>query len=401
MRNRIAYILFLLPFCLQNCSDELSSIQKDTFIKFYGSFQNDAGMDVESLPSGGYAITGSIVSDSIPQMMLIRTDDAGNQVEGSPTVYGGDYKTTGRCILVLDDGFLLGGTLTDTTEDGELHTDMFLVRTDAGGREVWSRTFGNGERDVLNHIVRRHTGGFVLAGIKTTNEDEDLWILMVDEDGNPIFDFIGAARDDDDQANMLIRTENGYLCGCSYDDGALDGSDFYVVSLDESCNIVDTRVMGTEFDDYVRNIVRFGDGYLLMGNTTNEDDDGIGTLYEVSLYTFSLDGGIISSVDKVATISDDEADITGEDCVINSKHEIVLFGTSVSADNSDMWLFRLGSDGIVVDDDNNPVIFGQAGDQTGKALDNTYDGGLIMTGSNNVGGNSVISLIKTNAAGGL
>jgi hypothetical protein len=358
-------------------------------------------MDVEALSSGGYAITGSIVSDSVPQMMLIRTDDAGNQVEGSPTVYGGDYKTTGRCLLVLDDGFLLGGTRTDTTEDGELHTDMLLVRTDAAGQEIWSRTYGNEERDVLNHMVRRHSGGFVLAGIKTTNEDEDLWILMVDENGDPIFDFTGAARDDDDEANVLVRTGDGYLCGCSYDDGAFEGTDFYVVSLDEYCNIVDTKVMGTDFDDYVSDILPFGDGYLLMGNTTDEDDDGTGSIYEVSLYTFNVDGGMISSVDKVATISDEDADLTGEDCVINSKGEIVLFGTTVSAENSNMWLLRLGNDGVVVNDDNNPAIFGTLGDQTGKALDNTYDGGLIMTGSSNIGGNSVISLIKTDAAGGL
>lgn len=398
MKYRLLYLPFLLlPLFLQSCGDDIGSLQKNSFIKLYGSYLNDAGKDVKSLPGGGYAVTGSIVPDSISRMVLIRTDEAGNQVPGSPSYYGGPYLTGGNSLLVLDDGFLLGGFLQDTALNGELQTDMYIVRTDADGEEMWSQRYGNNENDELFHVIRRATGGFVLGGKKTTNEDEDVWILMVDENGETLYDFTGSAFDDDDEANFLLRTPDGYLCGCTYDEGAYDGTDFFIASLDENCNIVDSKTMGTDDDDFVRTLLRFNDQYLLMGYTEN----GATGLREVSLYTFSMDQQLIKDAQKLATISSQGIDLRGEDCVINSKGEIVIFGSWEVNDNRDMWLIRLDEAGNVIEDDNNPVIFGKLGSQQGWAMDRTYDGGLILTGNNTLEGNSLITLIKTDAEGGL
>jgi hypothetical protein len=134
-----------------------------------------------------------------------------------------------------------------------------------------------------------------------------------------------------------------------------------------------------------------------MGYTENS----VSGIREVSLYTFSMDRQLIKEVEKLATISSPGVDLKGEDCVINSKGEIVVFGTRVLNENNDMWLIRLDSAGNTINDANNPVIFGELGSQQGWALDRTYDGGLILTGTNSLEGNSLITLIKTNALGGL
>lgn len=395
MKSRLSFIYILLfPVLMFSCEDELSEIQKESFVKFYGSYLNDAGRDVKTLTSGGYALTGSIVPDSVSRMFLIITDEAGNQVDGSPYYFGGKYRTAGNTLLVLEDGFLLGGNLTDTTADDEFHTDMYLVRTDASGNEIWNRRYGADENDDLFHIVERNTGGFVLAGKKTTGEEENLWIMMVDENGVFLKDFVGSALEDDDEANFLINTGNGYLCACTYDDGALDGTDIYLVYLDEECNPVSTKTLGTNDDDIARAIVRYNEGYLVMGYTesTSTGRD------EIRVYTFSFENNLISDASLLATISDPGADLTGEDCVISSRGEIAIIGTREANENRKIYLVTLDSEGIRVGD---PGIFGGSGNQTGKALDNATDGGLILTGSNSQGGNTLITLIKTDARGGL
>ncbi len=395
MKRCLPYLLLLIfPMLLNSCGDELSGLQKSSFIKLFGSYQNDVGNDVKALPSGGFALTGNIVPDTIPKMVLILTDDAGNQLEGSPKYYGGTYQTCGNTLLVLDDGFLIGGCLIDTAADGEFESDIFLVRTDAEGNEIWSKRYGSDENDDLFHVIRRNTGGFVLAGKKTTNEDEDLWIIMTDEDGNKLFDLTGSAVGDDDQANCLIRTDYGYLCGSTYDEGELDGTDYFVMSIDENCNIIDSKSLGTNFDDITRALLRYNDGYLLMGYTENTTT-GLG---EISLYTFTARDKLIINSAKLATISIPGADLIGEDCVVMANGEIIVFGTRIVNENRDMCLLVVGSDGKIIGD---PVIFGELGNQSGNAVDKTADGGLILTGTNTLEGNSLISLIKTNARGDL
>ncbi|MEX2371877.1 MAG: hypothetical protein WD578_12795 [Bacteroidales bacterium] len=395
MRPRILYVILLIfPLVFHACTDELTDLQKDSFMKFYGSYLNDAGRDVKALPSGGYAITGNIVPDSIVKMALIITDEAGNQVEGSPWFYGGKYQTGGTTLLLLEDGYLLGGTLVDTASDGELYTDMFLVKTDAAGNEVWSQRYGNEESDLLNHVIHRKTGGFVLAGKKTTNENEDLWIVMVDENGNKLYDFTGKDVDDDDEANFLISTGNGYLCACTYDDGSMEGTDIYILSLNENCSPEGSTVLGTEDDDIARTIIRYQDGFAVMGYTENT----LTGQNDISVYTFSVENHNFKNVQKMATLSEPLADLTGEDCVVNSKGDIAIIGSREANDNRDMYLVIIDSSGSIVGE---PALFGGSGNQTGQAIDKTADGGLILTGSNAFGGNTVITLVKTDAGGAL
>lgn len=392
MKFRIYIFLLVFPVLFSSCSEEITDLQSKTFIKLYGSYQNDAGKDVKALASGGYAFTGNIVPDSVAKMFLVLTDEAGNQLEGFPKWYGGDYQTGGNSILVLNDGYLLGGHLLDTAADGELRSDMFLVRTDAEGTELWSKTYGNEENDDLFHVIEKAGGGFVLAGKKSTNEDEDLWIIMVDENGEEIFDFTGSAVGDDDEANFLIGVGDGYLCACTYDEGEMDGTDIFLVSLDQNCNILDSRALGTDFDDIARSIVRYNDGYLVMGYTENTQTG----LSEISLYTFKMVNGLIQNTEKLATISRPGTDLIGEACVINSLGEIMVFGTRTVNENRDMCIIRIGSDGQLIGD---LIVYGELGNQIGNGMDKTADGGLILVGTHTLEGNSLISLIKTDARG--
>jgi hypothetical protein len=45
------------------------------------------------------------------------------------------------------------------------------------------------------------------------------------------------------------------------------------------------------------------------------------------------------------------------------------------------------------------VSFGASGDQTGKDIKLTNDGGFVILGTNQFGGSSIISLMKTSATG--
>lgn len=404
---------YIIPLCLlavmfptPSCSD-IGDDQRNAFIKFYGSYQGDFGKDVVALLSGGYAVTGTSNPDTVPQMVLIRTDEFGNQLEESPSYYGGDYGTAGNVLLQLDDGFLIGGTLTDSLPGAEFETDAFLVRTDAAGQEIWTRRYGNDEDDNILHMSKRTGGGFVCVGKKTTGEQEDVWIFMVDEQGNLLHEFTGSDLDDDDEANFVYSTGFGYLVGCTYDEGAYEGTDYFVIFLDDQCNIISTTVKGSEDDDRVRAIVPLNDRFLLLGYTELAGN----AQRVIGLYSFDIEGNRITNVSDPATISISGADLTGERCVLNATGQLVIAGTVESNENRNMMLMFLDAEELStflatpsgsrgnLDLTYEIKEFGELGNQTGSAVKNTPGGGLILVGSNGLEGNSVISLVRTNARG--
>lgn len=399
MKTTLQYIVILLTaIFLYSCSDGLSDYQKQSFIKFYGSYQVDVGQDVQQLASGGYALTGTLMPGSVSKMFLILTDEYGNQLENSPIYYGDDYQTAGYSLLALNDGFLLAGQITDSLvitvgqlSDTLLQSDILLVRTDATGTELWKKQFGGDGNETASHIVERSSGGFVVAGKTEENEQEDLWILMVDENGNFLSDITGNNGTEDDEANYIFNTGDGYLVACTYNDAAFAGRDFMILNIDEDCNLIDARSMGTNFEDYARSIIRYKDAFLLMGysnNTTTRNS-------QIALHTFSLETNLIKNPELLATISKSGTDFIGEACVVSSNDSVAVLGSHEFNDNKDMLLQFIGDDGTL----GSTVLFGQLGSQSGNGIKKTLDGGLILVGSNGLEGNSVISLVKTDAGG--
>jgi len=401
MKRLVKYILVSLTIVLlYSCSDGLSDFQKKSFIKFYGSYQLDIGRDVQVLETGGYAITGSMVPDSISNMFLIITDEYGNQTVNSPNYYGGLLQSSGSSLLVLDDGFLLAGQIVDTLGDGTLQSDAFIVRTDAAGEEIWSKRLGGDGNETVYHVVKRSTGGYVLAGKREVNNQDDLWIVMVDvedvvldvdEDVIISSEFIGSNGATDDEARFIHSTGNGYLVACTYDDGAFDGKDFMIVYINEDGNLFDTKAMGTDYDDFARSIIVYDGAYLIMGNSNNSSTGNS----EIALYTFSLEGNLIKNQQELKTISETGTDLIGEGCSVSSNGNIAVVGSREVNENKDILLQFIGEGGIKGESE----IFGQLGSQSANAIKRTLDGGLILVGSNGLEGNSVISLIKTNAQG--
>ena len=392
MKTRLLITFLSLLLLLSVSCERSGEVPGRGFVKFYGGYQADAGNDVQVLPGGGYALTGAMNPDSVRRMFLMVTDDGGNQLDFSPVFYGGNHETWGNSLLVLDDGYLLTGVLKDTLPGGELKTDAYIVRTGMTGEEIWSRTYGSDGDDAVFHAVKRKTGGFVVAGARDTADQQDTWVFMIDEEGNKLdYEFLGKSSDDD-QANCLIPAGEGYLCGATYDDGAFDGTDFYLIYLDEQCKVFDTRAMGTAYDDHARCLFRYQDAFALMGYTENLTSG----VNELSVYTFGVDQKSILDLERLATISRSGRDLTGEDCVVRDDGVIAVAGTFEENENRDMMLLFL-KDGV----ESGRVTYGELGNQSGHGIASTSDGGLVMAGTNGLEGNSVICLVKTDAEGAL
>lgn len=385
-----SFCAFLLA-CLSGCTPgDLSDAQKESFIKFYGSYQFDVGHDVLVLPDdAGYALTGTATKiDSVQRMVLIITDIFGNY-SGEAHFFGGDIASAGNALAVTNDGFILAGSVSDTLANGNVQKDAFIVKTDREGEEVWSRAYGSSLNEELYDILPVAGGGYLAAGYKYQGGQKDLWVFLTDPNGNLLYQLTGENQNNDDEAVSLLEVPGGFLCACTYDDGLLNGLDMVVLLLNSSCITIDTKAFGTAADDVARCLVKADDSYYLLGYTEN-------TTAETQIYSFDLDNGSISEGVKFATISVPGIDHTGEKMVLTAGGGLAVTGTITNAENKDIFLqlYPKGSDAA-------RFYFGETGNQTGNGIAATPDGGVIITGGNNYEGNSMITLIKTKESGQL
>jgi hypothetical protein len=169
-----------IPFMI--CLDENGN---EKWFRFYSaeSGKNNAYAVVESL-GGGFYVLGITESsgEGGKDISLIKTDDQG--VQQWQKTYGGPTDDVGtNCLLSIDGNLYLAGT---TTSFGNGDSDIWIIKTDGYGNEVWNKTYGGSAGDYLSEIKFNSEGGLTVIG--TTSSfgagGRDIYLLKLDIDGN-------------------------------------------------------------------------------------------------------------------------------------------------------------------------------------------------------------------------
>ena len=107
--------------------------------RIFGGSQDDMGEWVEQTSDGGYIIagrTGILVQDRL-DALLIKTDASGNTIWTKTFGDGGSHRDWVECVQQTSDGgYILGGS---TNSYGAGNNDWWLIKTDASGNKVWTR----------------------------------------------------------------------------------------------------------------------------------------------------------------------------------------------------------------------------------------------------------------------
>jgi len=191
-------------------------------------------------------------------------------------------------------------------------------------------------------------------------------------------------------ATFLLNTGESYLCACTYDKISSEGTGIQILSFDDELSPMAKNLSG-EFNEFGRCIIEAGDHeYLILGNRENGSGES-----ELLLYGIETNGLLITNSSLYATISAPNTDFIGQRLIQTASGDLAIAGTRRIGNNSEILLqfvtssFQMGEG----------VSFGASGDQTGKDIKLTRDGGFVILGTNNSGGSSIISLLKTSATG--
>ena len=76
--------------------------------------------------------------------------------------FGGSNSDWSSCgIQTIDEGYIIVGS---TESYGSGNGDVYLIKTDTNGYELWQRTYGGTNNDHGNSIHQTSDGGFIIAG---------------------------------------------------------------------------------------------------------------------------------------------------------------------------------------------------------------------------------------------
>ncbi|KKR02516.1 MAG: hypothetical protein UT30_C0052G0003 [Candidatus Uhrbacteria bacterium GW2011_GWF2_39_13] len=116
-----------------------------------------------------------IIGNGGKDIYLIKSDSLGNEIWNK--TYGGTADDTASSVNVTSDGNLI---ITGMTESfGSEGKEVWLFKTDTDGNVLWEHTFGGSGDDVANSVQQTADGGYILAGYTDSfgAGGKDTWII--------------------------------------------------------------------------------------------------------------------------------------------------------------------------------------------------------------------------------
>ena len=146
------------------------------------SYANTIGVCfVKQLPDSGYILAGSQDISGDLQGCLIRTDKDGNLIWQNNYGLPGEDSWLYSIPVVLWDGSIV---CSGTYKPGNGFPDGWLLKTDALGNQMWSRTYAKSSSDIdqFYDLKRTLDNGFLMSGA-TMMASQDPWLVKVDSNG--------------------------------------------------------------------------------------------------------------------------------------------------------------------------------------------------------------------------
>jgi hypothetical protein len=182
----------------------------DSWQKTFGGLQDDIGAAVLETSDGGYIMAGHTASYGAGGMDLwmIKTDAAGNEIWSRTFGGKGDEFVT-SIQQTSDDGYIMVGI---TSSYGAGERDLWMIKTDALGNKQWDKTFG-GEWDDGGISVRQtKDGGFIATGATGSFGPSVVWLIKADALGNELWNETIASEEDVGQmstGSSVQQTDDG------------------------------------------------------------------------------------------------------------------------------------------------------------------------------------------------
>jgi hypothetical protein len=349
------------------------SAQTIKFRDVLGNSGYDYGMSAQQTFDKGYIVCGSTTSvgSGNTDIYIIKTDSLGKPV--NERSFGGMNVDQGTCIRqTADSGYVILGYTNSLGAGGY---DIYAIKTDAKLNTVWKKTYGGTDWDFGNSIEQTSDGGYIICGSTYSfgNGDEDYYLIKTDANGDTLWTKTYGGNQREEGKSAIQTSDGGYaLTGYSLSLGDTLG-DFYTIKTNATGDVTWTNKFGGAQLDQANDILeQHTGGFIVCGETKSfgsGKSDGI--LVEIS------NAGVSGRTFLIGDKEDDNLQSLTER--IDGK--IMFTGNSKSYGfnngKGDLYFGIMNADWSY----NMSTTFGSTGKEIVSSISSTQDKGAIICGT--------------------
>ncbi|MCK4575773.1 hypothetical protein KAU34_05160, partial [candidate division WOR-3 bacterium] len=157
-----AGILQRIGECPNACLTKIDTNGVVLWTKEYGGTEYDWSYSVQQTSDNGYIVTGFTESYGAGgyDVYLIKTDSIGDTMWTK--TYGGAGDEEGLSVIETSDGGYLIAGYTDSFGAG--YNDVYLIKTDADGDTIWTKTIGGTGSEKAYSVQEISEDEYIIAG---------------------------------------------------------------------------------------------------------------------------------------------------------------------------------------------------------------------------------------------
>ncbi|MBN2537858.1 hypothetical protein JXB37_06240, partial [candidate division WOR-3 bacterium] len=230
----------------------------------YGGTSEDRGYSASPTSDGGYIVVGSTWSYGVGNMdaWLVKTNSLGDTL-WTRSFGGPAWDWCHSVVQTRNGGYALAGC---TGAFGAGAPDAWLIRTDAAGDTLWTRTYGGMDWDEAATVVQTQDGGFAII-CNTESLDDETWLIRTDSLGDTLWTRTYGSPSDD-FARSLLQSEDGCYIITGFTQFGPGGANAWLVKIDPAGDTVWTRTFGGSSWDWGHSAAQTQDGgYVVTGFT--------------------------------------------------------------------------------------------------------------------------------------
>jgi len=313
--------------------------------KIFGGRNVDSGNFVQQTTDGGYVIAGHTRSFGAGQadVWLLKTDANGVQLWAN--TFGGSEEDVGYSVRqTTDEGYIIA-------------SNIGLIKTDNNGVQQWSNN-----QSIARDVQQTADGGFIVTG--NGRNQADVFLLKLDTNGLQQWLKNYGGSDTDIGYSVSQTSDLGYIItGFTRSFGA-GNSDVWLIRTDASGTETWNRTFGDSGDDNGLSVHQTSDGgYIIVGNTHND------------IWLIKTDANGSKDWDQIFGGNNSDEGLSGHQ-TMDGGYIVAGRTFSFGEGGSDVWLIKTDSQGS----EQWMKTFGGVTDDVGFSVQQTTDGGYIITG---------------------
>lgn len=366
------------------------------FAKTFGGIYDEWANSIAQTPDGGYIIASYTLSYGAGGTDALLTKIQPDGTEEWSKAFGGTGNDWAMGVLSNSDGSIV--VIGSTESYGAGQSDMWFIKTDSHGNQIWSKTFGGTGYDYGRDVEKTSDGGFIIAGYTSSwgSGSYDAMLIKVDESGDDTWSKVYGGTNLDLAYSVVQTTDGGYAFSGEYGYTGNGTGNVWAVKTDSAGSLSWSNTYGTGNESYSNEICQTSDGGYIMACITDftEDYSTDSEILLVKTDSYGAQswtrvwGGTNSDYCKsIKEVEEGGYIFAGQ-----------TYSYGVNADvTSDIWIVRTDTNGI----QSWASTYGGTYNEWANCIIQTNDGGFIFGGgtvSYGAGGSDIL-IVKTDSDG--